>query len=196
MINENFVIVGALLNLFGSSSYVISTLKGKTKPNRVTWFLWALAPLIAFYAEIQKGVGLPSLLTFMVGFGPLMVFVASFINKKSVWKIGRLDIICGLLSLGGLVLWGVTREGNLAIVFSIVADLLAAIPTLVKSYKEPETENYMVFLFGSISAFITLLAIKEWSFAHYAFPVYILVICLLFFVLIKFRLGKKLKVSY
>lgn len=55
MINENFIFVGAVLSLVGSLNYVINTLKGRTKPNRVTWFLWALAPLIAFSAEIQKG---------------------------------------------------------------------------------------------------------------------------------------------
>ena len=69
MLNQNFVILAAALNLYGSASYVIETLKGKTKPNRVTWFIWALAPLIAFAAMASEGVGLSALMTFMVGFG-------------------------------------------------------------------------------------------------------------------------------
>jgi len=50
------------------------------------------------------------------------------------------DLICGILSLVGLVLWMITKVGNVAIFFSIVADGLAAVPTLVKAYKYPDTE--------------------------------------------------------
>lgn len=53
MLNENFVILGAVIFAIGSLSYLIDTLKGKVKPNRVTFFLWALAPLIAFAAEVK-----------------------------------------------------------------------------------------------------------------------------------------------
>lgn len=82
MLNENFVILGAVIAAIGSLSYLIDTIKGKAKPNRVTFFLWTLAPMIAFAAEIKQGVGMQSLITFMVGFSPLLIFLASFTNKK------------------------------------------------------------------------------------------------------------------
>lgn len=93
MLDERFVILGALLNLAGSAAYIISTIKGETRPNRMSWFLWALAPLIAFGAQLGEGVGLQSLMTFMVGFGPALVLIASFINKKSYWKTSKQKII-------------------------------------------------------------------------------------------------------
>lgn len=193
MINEKFVIIGALLNLYGSLTYTVATIRGKTKPNRVTWFLWALAPLIAFAAEINQGVGLRSLMTFMVGFGPLVVFIASFVNKNSKWQLGKFDFICGGLSLLGLLLWLVTRQSSVAIAFAIMADGLAALPTVVKSYNKPETENSTIFMFGAASALITLLTIDNWNFANYAFPLYIFLICVLLVLLIKFKLGLKIK---
>jgi len=186
MLNQHFVLLGAVFNITGSSSYVIATLKGKTKPNRVSWFLWATAPIIAFSAEIKSGVGLTSLMTFMVGFGPLLVFLASFVNRKSVWKLTKLDIACGILSVLAIILWKVTGTGNIAIALSIAADLLAGVPTIIKSYIVPESESYWAFLCGAISAAITLLTIKVWTFANAGFPVYILLICLLLFVLIRF----------
>jgi len=134
MLNPNFVLLGVLLNVIGSISYLIQTVQGKVKPNRITWGLWALAPLIAFAAEIKQGVGIQSLMTFITGFNPFMVFIASFVNKKSVWKLGRLDIIC---------------------------------------------------------AIITLLTIKIWTLAYYGFPLYILLICSLLFILIKFKVGTR-----
>jgi hypothetical protein len=191
MINEHFVLVGAVLNLLGSTGYAKDTLKGTTKPNRVTWFLWALAPMIAFSAEIKGGVGLRSLMTFMVGFGPMLVLAASFVNRKAYWKISRLDIACGALSVLALILWKITGTGDVAIALSIAADLLAGVPTVIKSYKEPKSESYQVFMFGAISAAITLLTIKHWTLASAGFPIYIFLICILLFSLIRFpRLHK------
>lgn len=195
MIDERFVILGSMLAFVGSLSYLKDTIKGKTRPNRVSWFLWAAAPLIAFGAELSQGVGLPALMSFMVGFSPLLIFLGSFINRKAVWKLTRLDIICGVLSIFGIVLWYVTGSGNLAIIFAILADALAGVPTIVKAYKDPESENWHVFLGGVTSATITLLALDTWDFAHYGFPLYILLICALFVILIKFKIGPRRKLA-
>lgn len=192
MLNENFVILGAVIFVIGSLSYLIDTIKGKVKPNRVTFFLWALAPLIAFAAEIKQGVGIQSLMTFVVGFSPLAIFIASFVNKKSQWKLGRFDFICGTLSLVGLLLWYITKVDDVAILFGILADGLAALPTVVKSYNYPETENGWVYLTAAISATLTLLTIDTWNFAHWGFPVYILIVTLIIFALVQFKIGKRL----
>lgn len=191
MINENFVILGAIIFFFGSIGYFVDTIKGKVKPNRVTWFIWSLAPLIAFIAQLREGVGIhQSLLTFMVGFIPLIIFIASFINKKAYWQIGKLDVICGVLSLVGLFLWYITGTGIIAIFFSILADAGAAFPTIVKSYRFPETENYFLYFANAISAAITLLTIKIWNFETFSFPLYIFLLTSLLAILIKFKVGK------
>lgn len=198
MLDKKFVIIGALLNISGSINYVYNTVLGRTKPNRVSWTLWAIAPLVAFAAEIHQGVGLESLMTFMVGFGPLLVVSASLLNKQAYWKISRFDVVCGGLSLLALALWAITRSGDVAIALSIAADLLAAVPTLVKAYREPASESHTVFAVGAISAAITLLTVKVWSFASYGFPLYILLICIVFTTLIAFphlRPNRKLRAN-
>src|ERR1035437_1488008 len=101
MISENFIWLALLINLFGTVIYLLDTLKGKVKPNKVTWILWSVNPLIAFAAEIHQQVGIQSLLTFMIGFGPLVIFLASFVNKRAYWQITKADVACGLLSLIG-----------------------------------------------------------------------------------------------
>lgn len=196
MISSNFVLLALVLNLWGSVGYAYLTLKGKIKPNRVTFFLWALAPLIAFGAEINKDVGIQSLMTFMVGLGPLMVLIASFMNKSTYWKLKKFDYVCGGLSVGGLALWAITGEGNLAIAFAILADGLAALPTVYKSYIAPMTENWLLYFLSALSAAITLLTIDKWTFAYWGFPVYILAICILISALVKFKLGKKFPIRF
>src|SRR5438046_9684073 len=108
MINQNFVILGAIIATMGSLSYLIDTLKGKVKPNRVSFLLWSLAPLIAFFAEVKQGVGIQALMTFIVGFLPLTIFIASFVNKKAVWNFTGFDLTCGSLSIISLVSWFIT----------------------------------------------------------------------------------------
>jgi hypothetical protein len=193
MLNQNFLWLVPVLSVIGSGSYCIEVLQGRARPNRVTWILWALAPLIAFAAEIHEGVGLQSILTFMAGFGPLMVVVASFATRKAVWKISQFDIICGVVSILGLILWLLTRHGNIAIVFSIVADFMAGVPTIIKAYHDPKSEHYVVFMFGIISSVITVLTIKNWTLANYGFPIYILGMCVLLMALVVSEVGLKLR---
>lgn len=199
MINQNFVIVGAVIATLGSLSYLIDTIKGKVKPNKVSFFIWALAPLIAFFAQIKEGVGIQALMTFMVGFLPLTIFITSFFNKMAEWKIRRFDLVCGSLSLVGLFLWFITKDGNVAILFSILADGLAAVPTVVKSFYYPETESGHPYLASAISAVLTLLTIETWSFTNSSFPIYIFVVCMIIFILVQYRLGihisKRLKLK-
>ena len=193
MINQNFVILGAIIAAAGSLFYLIDTLKGKVKPNRVSFLLWSLAPLIAFFAEIKQGVGIQALMTFVVGFLPFTIFIASFVNKKAEWKLTGFDLMCGALSIIGLVLWFITKSGNIAIIFSILADGLAAMPTIVKSFNYPETESAWPYFASTISAILTLLTVKVWNIANIAFPLYIVLITLVIFSLVHFKLGKQIR---
>jgi hypothetical protein len=176
MIDPRFAILGALIILTGNAAYARDTVRGNTQPNRVTWMLWAVAPLIAFAAEVTQGVGLNSVLALTVGLGPLMVVIASFMDPKAYARVTPFDAACGVLSLVALVAWAATGRGNVAILLSILADFLAAVPTIRKAYRRPHTEHAAAFLSGVAGAAITLLTIKpeDWSFASVAFPAYIL----------------------
>jgi hypothetical protein len=107
---------------------------------------------MAFAAEVQKGVGLPALMTFMVGFTPLLVFMASFVQRGAAWRLGLIDAVCAVLSVAGLALWWATREGDVAILFGILADGLAAVPTAHKAFVAPATEDPRLYLLSAISA--------------------------------------------
>jgi hypothetical protein len=143
--------------------------------------------LIAFFAELNQGVGIQSLTTFIVGFVPLVIFIASFVNKKSSWALNKFDATCGIFSILGLVLWYLTQSGNIAILFSILADGLASVPTVIKSYSNPETENSTLFWFGVINAVLGLLVIQTWNFEHWAFPAYLFFMNLLLATTIQLR---------
>ena len=93
----------------------------------------------------------------------------------------------------GVILWIITDNPNLAIIFSITADGFAALPTVVKSFKFPETESMVTYLLASFGALLTLLTIDTWKLEFFAFPLYIFILCLTSTILIKFKVGSRFK---
>jgi len=167
------VFAGIIINILGTLAYIKSTLKGITKPNRATWLLWGIAPLIATAAAFTDGVRLAVLPVLMMGLLPLAVFIASFVNPKSYWKLEKFDYLCGICTFLGLILWVVTKEPILAIIFAIISDTFAALPTVIKSWKYPETETSTPYITSMLSALTSFLVITTWNVSAYAFPVYL-----------------------
>ncbi|MFZ4619497.1 MAG: hypothetical protein ACOYNS_02985 [Bacteroidota bacterium] len=192
MLHQNFIIIGTLIGAVGSVAYLVDTVKGKVRPNRVSFLLWSIAPFIAFAAQLDQGIGLESLMTFSTGFLPLTVFIATYFNERSVWKITTFDLVCGVLSILGLILWMVTSVGNIAIAFSIIADAFAAVPTLVKSYKYPDTEIAWPWLATSFGVVLTLLTLQGLTFANSGFIIYILLLNTVIFALVHYRIREKM----
>lgn len=178
------VFLGAFIQLFGVVVYIRETLAGRTKPNRLTWLLWSIAPLIGTAAAVSAGAGLATLPVFMAGFGPLLIFLASFANRQAYWHLTPFDYGCGILSGLALLLWLVTNEPLVAIVLAIMADLLAAVPTINKAWHFPETENVSVYLTGLISTTTSFAASTHWNWVELSFPVYLCLICLILIMLI------------
>jgi hypothetical protein len=195
MLPSYFVVIGTLIGAVGSVAYLIDTIKGKVKPNRVSFLLWSIAPLIAFAAQIKQGVGLEALMTFSTGFLPIMTLAGSFLNKKAEWKLTKFDLFCGSLSLVGLVLWQITKVGNVAIFFSILADGFAAVPTILKAYKYPDTELAWPWIATCVGVLLTIFTLKELSFANSGFIIYIFIADFIIFSLVQFRIGDVVRLN-
>ena len=173
MIDPRFVFLGALLSLVGSTRYAWLTWHGRTRPNRVTWFLWALAPVVGFAAQINEGVGLPAVLTLSIAVGPALIFASSFTNADAYWRIRGFDLACGAVSLVALWLWLALDQPVAAVVAAVTADLVAGLPTIAKAWRFPDTENWAVYALGGANGVIALLTLDRWTVAEAAFPLYI-----------------------
>ena len=172
------LVLGVLVNLASSSTYIASTWKGKTKPNRVTFLLWSIVPIIATVAALSEGVGWAVVPVVMVGLLPFTIFLVSFANKNAYWKLTGFDYACGSFSLLALLLWAITNDPILAIVFAIVADLVAGIPTVIKAYRFPETEHFGAYAGAMFNNALVFFVVPEYTVAAVAFPAYIVSICL------------------
>lgn len=171
-----FAIAGSIINFVACVSYVRAILKGDATPNRVTWFLWALVPLIADAAQWRSGVGISTLVVLSVGIGPACIVLASFVAGTGWWKLGPFDYVCGACSLAALALWAVTGDPVTAIVLSILADAAAALPTLRKAWLAPATEDRSAYLIAFAGMILGILSVREATFSAYAFNAYLVVV--------------------
>ena len=167
-------ILGALANFAGGLSYVRAILRREATPNRVTWSLWALVPLIAGAAQWSSGVGISTLVVLSVAASPACVVLASFVVDKGSWKLGPFDYICGACALAALALWAMTGDPVTAIVLSILGDFAAALPTVRKAWLAPETEDRPAYVLALVGMILGILSVQETTFPAYAFNAYLL----------------------
>ncbi len=195
MLSQSFIWVALAIAIFGNFFYLRDTLKGETRPNRVTFFLWGVAPLIAFFAQHNAGGGEQILYTLIIALIPFAIFGASFIDKKAYWQITPFDIACGCISLIALCLLLLTSQPLLSLVFSVIADLSAAIPTIIKSYKHPETETTLAYAFEIGSSLLVLLTVRNRVFVDYFFALYVLLMNMMFTLILVFS-SRKIRYSH
>lgn len=151
------VLLSAAISILGSYAYIKDTVRGKTKPNRVSWCMWALAPLVGTGAAISAGAEPWTVVrVFLAGFLPLLVFISSFFNRQSYWKITTFDFFCGCMSFAAFVVWLLMSNPVIAILLAAIADGFASMPTLIKAWRFPETETGSAYIASFVSVVLVL----------------------------------------
>lgn len=179
-----FIYIAAGLRLFGGVAYLRATLAGKAKPNPLSWLLWGVTPLVAFFAGLSTGFHPASVVTLALGISPFMVFVAAMFKNPRLFRLDRFNLLCAFLAASGIALWRITNDPQLAIALSIVADIAASFPTIYKTIKRPYTEYAPTYAMSAVSMIITMLAVQNLNFITIAFPLYVLVINIYMVILI------------
>ncbi|ASO19517.1 hypothetical protein FHR81_000805 [Actinoalloteichus hoggarensis] len=179
MLDPHWVFAGAVLGLVGSVRYAFAITRGRVRPNLVTWSLWAAAPLIGFFAQLDSEVGLPAVMTLAAGAGPLIVILTSVIARRHYTRLGVLDLVCAGIASLALCVWLGLGAAPLAVLFAVAADAVAAPPTIVKAWRHPDSENVFFYVLVGVGATITLLTIASWEPQSWAFALYQVALCVL-----------------
>ncbi|GAB2024982.1 hypothetical protein OfM1_10530 [Lactovum odontotermitis] len=190
---QYLVFIGAAISLGTAIPYIIKTIKGEVRPNKVTWLLWSFGPLVGAIAAFSTGITWSALPVFMGGFTPLLILAASFVNKNAQWRLSRFDYICAASSILVLVVWFLTKDPNWAIALSILSDALAAAPTVAKAWLYPESEHVSTYLGGIFTPLTSFFAMKVWNFASLAFPIYLTLVSLIIVLAIEHKKWLKIK---
>lgn len=187
MIDPNWVFASAALGVAGSIRYAFAVVAGTARPNLVTWSLWAAVPLIAFAAQLDSGVGLPAVQTLAAGVGPFVVVVTGACTRRNLARLGVFDLACAVVAGAALGVWLGLGQASAAVVFAVAADAAAALPTVVKAWRDPASENVLFYVLVGTGAAVTLLTISSWEPAAWAFAAYVLTLSVTLVTLVSVR---------
>jgi hypothetical protein len=179
LISPHAVVVGEAvgITLLGFGDYAWRVYRGRVAPDRMSWLMWAIGPMVVAAVECRNGDLGSALVAFALGAGPAWIFATSFTSSAAHWRMSGGDWTCGAISAAAIVAYAATGKGWLAIALAITSDLAAALPTAAKAWHHPETENHRTFACSGIGAGLALLALPRWGITDAAFLAYVVIIC-------------------
>lgn len=171
---EIISVIAGVLAVVAIVPYISDIVRGKTKPNVVSWLTWTVLLVIATSAAFAAHQPRSAILTLgdLIGTGTTLVLGLKYGIAKFSW----LDGICQGLAVVGLLLWFIFNSPEIAIISAVIIDFIASVPTIHHSWLNPEEETYQTFLLLVVASGLTLISLTNLTPAALTFPVYILLI--------------------
>jgi hypothetical protein len=169
-----FLIISCVLPLISPIIYSRAILKGEAKPHRTTRFVLLLISCLATLSLFAQHDHVAIWLAGASAVQAIVIFILSIKYGMGGWA--KMDILCLVIALIGIIAWQTTHQPVIALYFAIFADFTGMIPALLKTYRLPETEIWLFYLLDTIAAGFNLLALQHWTPQEFSYPIYIVVI--------------------
>lgn len=155
-----FAALSTLIALYAGVPYIKSILNKKTRPHILGWLVWSLMNFVVFFSQFLEGGRESIILNFIFLLFSTTNFILSL--KYGIKESSKFDRFLFASSLLTIVLWYITKDNLLAILLTIVIDLLATTMTLNKVRLHPYSEDpFPWFLVGCAYVFALLTLVGE-----------------------------------
>ncbi len=161
-IKEIISAIAVLLTFIAYIPYYRDILKGKTHPHVYSWALWSLLTILLVALQIKGGAGAATWVTAAAGL--LCLGVVFFGLKEGKKDITTSDTVVAILSLISIGFWLIADQPIISIILVIIADGLAFIPTIRKSWHNPYSETLSLYITNALRFFLALAAIETYTF--------------------------------
>lgn len=168
---ELFIISGGAISVLGVLPYLRDVIRGKTKPRVVSWLTWTVLTAIATAAALSDKAYASGILTLAGTLATGSVVLAGL--KYGDKHFERFDVACLVGAFVGLALWLIFGSPEIAIIATVSIDFVGAMPTLRHGWQKPNEETELAFIVSSFAAFLSLLAVDNYSVTNLAFPLYL-----------------------
>ncbi len=169
--HEVIGIIAFIIMMIGKVPYILSIVRGITKPSRVSWWTWTLLGVISFVTYIFSGAtGTLWIQAFLI-IGPLIIAILSL--RYGVGGGSKLDRLIWMGCGAAVVVWVVTQSPELGNYFNLFVDALATAQTVRKAWEMPFTEDLSAWLFSIAGYTLNLFALNVWTFYTASYPVYL-----------------------
>jgi hypothetical protein len=166
--------LSGVLEVVSFIPYVRDMVRGQTRPNAVSFGIWAALQGVALAAQLKAG---PSWSAIMMGGLTLSATTIAILALKGYGyrRFDRIDKIC--LGIAVLAIAALLMSPVFAIGLAIIGDLCAVIPTVRKVYREPHTEHAGAWGLITLGTFFGTLSTEIIDVANLAFPIYVTIVC-------------------
>ena len=185
-----FGIFSAVFTLIGAYYYLRSIHKKESNPHLLSWVGWTFITTIGAFAMLDSGSTWATIFIFANSASSMSVVLYSMYKKVGIWSTTIYDYIFFSLGILGIILWQLLNMPLVAIILSVLADLLFAIPTVIKVYRNPRSESANGWIPYCIAGIFGLLAIRSISLTETLYPFYIFFINFLILIIILFKKNK------
>jgi hypothetical protein len=167
-VKEIIGIIAAVLVFAAYIPYIRDILRGKTHPHIYSWFLWGLLTVVIFGIQISHHAGPGSFVTIAAGAMSFVVLGLSL--KKGKRDIVLADKVVFVLTIMTMLFWLLAKQPLLAILLACLADLLAFVPTIRKSWNKPFTETLSLYQLNSVRFGLAVIALDRYSLITVVWP--------------------------
>lgn len=164
---ETIAIVAGILAFVGNISYLKDVFKGVVFPHPYTWFIWSIVSMTTFFGGLAKGAGIGALPTGIAECFTIIIFLFSlkYAFQGKVKNIRPIDHYFLALCLIGLVPWFLTKDSTISVVIVVLVDIVAFIPTLRKTWFNPQTERPTLYKMNVARHVLTLFSLNLYNLA-------------------------------
>ena len=164
-------ILAGIIAIVAAIPYIKDTLKGKTRPNVVTWFTWTLLNAITAIAAFAGGARQTAIFATALGICTGLIVIVGL--RDGLKKYSVFDVTCQILAVVGIVLWRITNSPDLAITFTITASFIGSLPTYRHAWRLPREETWQFYALDGFSAIVAVTSVAHFNFIGLGYPVYI-----------------------
>lgn len=152
--------------------YLYAIFKKKIRPSKVSWFLWLLLGVFALLSVWKSGGTYQAIYNLAAVTMVSAILLVSLFKGKTVFtKVDAVALVGGLASFSCLFIFD---SPLFAMWFVIITDLIAYVPTWVKSWQDPASESTLTFGMTFLGATLGFLAvIDEANYIFYLYPLYL-----------------------
>ena len=165
--------VSALLILVAGPPYALDTLKGITKPERMTWFILSLLGVVAFVSQMGLGASWSLLFTGLDTAGSCLMLLLSL--KYGGGGYSKSEIIALTIAVAGITAALLFKQPLLSLAGVILADASGTALTVRKAFRDPGSETMVTWLAVGTAAVFGMLAVGSWSASLLLYPAYLVV---------------------
>jgi hypothetical protein len=170
-------ILAGLIGLLGYVPYIAATVRRKNIPNRATWWIWGILGSIQGMTYYYSGASNTIWLPISHAICQIIIAILSIKFGEGGWT--RFDRICLIGAACSILLWWWYNSPMAALLFTLVIDSFGALPTIIKSYKQPYTESCFSWSIFLVANTLNLTALENWSLELTAYPFYLFCLSLI-----------------